>query len=168
MREALGAQASGEDILRMSSPAPLKDSTTFETSSPSPPKEILTLKPTFMGVGLDLKELFRRAKAWWKTWAVSEWMSDEKNMAGAEPPTDSGKRQPGNKYPPFIAKALLWIAGLAAVMVALTSLSEDGRKLLISASSFSSQLHEIFNTVPGCSGDMTWDERVKCDRDQGR
>jgi hypothetical protein len=29
-------------------------------------KEMLTLKPTFMGVSLDLKELFRRAKAWWK------------------------------------------------------------------------------------------------------
>jgi hypothetical protein len=27
--------------------------------------ELFTLKPTVWGVGMDLKELFRRAKAWW-------------------------------------------------------------------------------------------------------
>lgn len=42
------------------------DSTTVETNSPPQPKEMLTLKPTFMGMSLDLKELFRRVKAWWK------------------------------------------------------------------------------------------------------
>ncbi len=72
-------EASSEDILSgrvvqasqagagMSSPAPSKDSTTGETSSPPQPKEMLTLKPTFMGLSLDLKELFRRVKAWWKS-----------------------------------------------------------------------------------------------------
>jgi hypothetical protein len=78
MCKALGAQALDEDILSgravqasqagagMSSPAPLKDSTAVETRSPPQPIEILTLKPTFVGMSLDLKELFRRAKAWWK------------------------------------------------------------------------------------------------------
>jgi hypothetical protein len=42
------------------------DSTTVEINSPPQPKEMLTLKPTFMGMSLDLKELFRRVKAWWK------------------------------------------------------------------------------------------------------
>ena len=50
----------------ISSPTPLKDSTTVEASSPPQPKEMLTLKPTFMGMSLDLKELYRRAKEWWK------------------------------------------------------------------------------------------------------
>jgi hypothetical protein len=54
------------------SPAPLKVSTTVETSSPSQPKEMLTLKPAFMGMSLGLKELFRRVKAWWtKKWTNS-------------------------------------------------------------------------------------------------
>ena len=42
------------------------DSMTVETNSPPQPKEMLTLKPTFMGMSLDLKELFCRVKAWWK------------------------------------------------------------------------------------------------------
>lgn len=37
-----------------------------EPSSPPPPKEMLTLKPTFMGISLDLKELFHRIKARWE------------------------------------------------------------------------------------------------------
>jgi hypothetical protein len=44
----------------------LKDSIVVETNLSPQPKEVLTLKPTFMGMSVDLKELFRSAKAWWK------------------------------------------------------------------------------------------------------
>jgi hypothetical protein len=30
------------------------------------PSEILTLKPTFWGIGIDLKEVWRRARQWWQ------------------------------------------------------------------------------------------------------
>jgi hypothetical protein len=36
----------------------------FENASAPTPGEILTLKPTFMGMSVDLNELLRRAKAW--------------------------------------------------------------------------------------------------------
>ena len=39
------------------------------TTSVSPAKsapELLTLKPTFWGVGIDLKEMARRIRVWWK------------------------------------------------------------------------------------------------------
>jgi hypothetical protein len=45
------------------SPTP-KARTIGETSSPPQTKEILTLKPTFMGMSVDLKELWHRFVAW--------------------------------------------------------------------------------------------------------
>lgn len=36
------------------------------SAEPTPPREILTLKPAFMGVSIDLKEFVRRAIAWWR------------------------------------------------------------------------------------------------------
>lgn len=36
-----------------------------ETNSP-PQRELITLKPTLWGMSVDLKELARRAIAWWK------------------------------------------------------------------------------------------------------
>jgi hypothetical protein len=47
------------------SPAPLKAPPIGETNSPPQTKEILTVKPTFMGMTIDLKELWRRFVTWW-------------------------------------------------------------------------------------------------------
>lgn len=40
------------------------DSTKPQTSKPTAPEELLSLKPNFHGIGLDLKALFRRFRHW--------------------------------------------------------------------------------------------------------
>jgi len=54
----------------MTNDPPISDALTevreAETSSTSETKDILTLKPTFMGMSIDLKEVWRRIDAWRK------------------------------------------------------------------------------------------------------
>jgi hypothetical protein len=37
------------------------------TPSPGDRPELVTLKPTIWGMGIDLKEAWRRCRAWWRT-----------------------------------------------------------------------------------------------------
>lgn len=63
--------ARGHDFLetanQLSTPTSAPDATAnvAVANHPKPP-EILTLKPTLWGIGIDLKEVWRRAQQWWQ------------------------------------------------------------------------------------------------------
>ncbi|MGH6800291.1 MAG: hypothetical protein ACRECZ_02560, partial [Methylocella sp.] len=44
----------------------LRDSAEDKINPPAQPSELLTLKPAFMGMSINLNEFWRRACSWWK------------------------------------------------------------------------------------------------------
>lgn len=52
--------------LHESTPQPSTPEPSTTPPPPAPPAELLSLRPNFHGIGIDLKELGRRARKWWQ------------------------------------------------------------------------------------------------------
>ena len=81
-------------------------------------------------------------------------------------PDGGSEKAADDKQPPIIRKAVYWLGGCAALLTALTVTLDGGTKFIGAVEASWAKLGSFFSG-PVCTGDMSWEERKKCDQKQG-